>query len=113
MKRIYFVYEPDERSGVMVAAESHNQAKLRGHYEICCDYIDARALLIKGGQQYYDDIESKKTGINIIGKTYVEADDSLSLFDWEEFKVYLLKNNRGKLFKYDDDENEIEVAWNE
>ena len=103
--RLYFVYEPDECAGVIIAAESNNQAKMWGCGYICCDYIESRAKLLKEGQTYYDDIDVKESGIEVIGKGYIFTNLS-GFLDWKEhFKPLLLQLGRGRLFTEDEDGN--------
>ena len=108
MNKLYFVYEPDEYSGVIVAAKNNNKAKMIGCSDICCTYIDSRANLIKGGQYFYDDMDSKQSGIKVIGDGAIEV-ELVGTLEWEHvFKPLLLSLGRGKLFEYDEDGNEIE-----
>lgn len=105
MNRIYFVYEPDENSGVMVAAESNNQAKMLGCYDIGCEYIEVRARLVKGGDHFYDDLENRNKGIDIIGDGPIET-DLHGVLDWESnFKNPLIDMGRGQLFTEEDEED--------
>ena len=107
MKKLYFVYEPEENSGVIVAAENNNEAKMMGCGDICCDYIDSRAHLVKEGKIFYDDIDTKMSGMNIIGKGAIETSKT-GVLGWDDFKNFVVSSGRGKLFEYDDDGNEIE-----
>ena len=103
--RLYFVYEPDVYAGVMVAAESNRQAKMLGCGHICCSYIESRARLLKEGQTYYDDIDVKETGIEVIGKGHIFT-ALLGFLDWDsQFKPLLLSLGRGRLFTEDEDGN--------
>ena len=110
MNKLYFVYEPDECAGVMVAATSNNQAKMIGCGDICCDYIDTRARLVKSGDYFYDDMDSKQSGIKVIGEGVIETALRGTL-EWEYvFKPLLLEQKRGELFTYDEEGNEIKVV---
>ena len=110
--RLYFVYEPDVYAGVMVAAESNRQAKMLGCGHICCSYIESRARLLKEGQTYYDDIDVKETGIEVIGKAHIIT-DLWGFLDWDsQFKPLLLSLGRGRLFN-DKDTTLLEGESNE
>ena len=112
MNKLYFVYEPDENAGVIVAAKSNNEAKMSGCDRICCSYTEARAYLVKDGHTFYDDIDTKKTGFNIVGEGIIEVDFH-GYKSWEMVKDYLIKIGRAKSFIYDEDGNECEVKENE
>ena len=110
MNRLYFVYEPDEYAGVIVAAKSNNEAKMIGCGSICCDYIESRAKLVNEGTYLYDDIDTKTTGIKVVGKGNIET-EKRGVLDWnEEFKTLLLEQKRGILFVIDKNGDEHEVS---
>ena len=102
MIRLYFVYEPDENTGVIVAAESNTKAKTHGSVEMSCDYIDLRARLVNSGDTYFDDMDSRDTGFHVTGKGTVQYEKEKAL-EWDEFRDYLMSLGRCELF--DDREN--------